>query len=143
MRTGYCVGDTMSTKPISIPPEMTLQQAAVLMREHDVGSILVKRDAELLGIVTHWDMVQRAMASGMDVNVTTVADLMVTDLLTVHPSLDVFEALQLMRDANIRHLPVLEQDRLVGFVTMKDILKLQPQLFELISEKYELLSPRN
>jgi len=138
--TGYCVGDTMSTRPIAMAPSMTLQQAAMLMREHDVGSVLVKKDDDLLGIVTHWDMVHRAMAEDMNPNATLVSELMVSDLITVHPSLDVFEALRLMRDANIRHLPVLENQRLVGFVTMKDILKLQPQLFELIAEKYELLT---
>lgn len=140
METGYCVGDTMSTRPISMPPHMNLQQAALLMREHDVGSILVKQDKELLGIVTHWDLVQRAIAEGMDMNNTPVSELMIADLVTVHPSMDVFEALRLMRDADIRHLPVLEGKSFVGFVTMKDILKLQPQLFDLINEKYELMN---
>lgn len=138
LQTGYCVLDAMTTKPVVVTPHTSLQDAARKMRDADVGSLLVKEGEELLGIVTEWDFVHRAVVEGLDVTTTPIALLMVKDLLTISPSMDIFDALQLMRDADIRHLPVLDGTKMVGFITAKDILKIQPQLFELIVEKYEL-----
>jgi signal-transduction protein with cAMP-binding, CBS, and nucleotidyltransferase domain len=56
----------------------------------------------------------------------------------VSPAMDVFDALQLMKDANVRHLPVMDDNKLVGFITMKDILKVQPHLFENIVDMWAL-----
>ncbi len=134
----YCIGETMSTKPVAVHPDDTLVKVAMIMRENDVGSVLVKNNAELCGILTEWDFVHRVAAKELDVAKTTVSDVMTKDLLTISPSMDVFAALRLMKDADIRHLPVIESGKLVGYITMKDILRIQPELFEIISEKYDL-----
>lgn len=63
---------------------------------------------------------------------------MATDLVTISPGKDVYDALILMRNHDIRQLPVIEKNKLVGFLTSKDILKIQPELFDLFIEKYEL-----
>ena len=63
---------------------------------------------------------------------------MATDIITTTPEEDIFEALRIMRDYNIRHLPVLHQGKFVGLVTMKDILKIEPDLYEILVEKIEL-----
>lgn len=137
-RTGYCVGDAMTTKPVTIPPHMTLLDAARLMRENDVGSVVVRDGLELLGILTEWDFVHTVVVQNMDTTITPVSKAMVSDLVTIHPSMDIFDALSLMRDADVRHLPVLEGEKMVGFITLKDILRIQPELFDIISEKYEI-----
>lgn len=135
--TGFCVGDAMTTRPVCTPPNLSILSAAHLMREKNVGSILVRENQELQGILTEWDFVHRVVTQGLDTQNTPVSAVMVRDLITVSPRMDIFEALCLMRDTNIRHLPVLEQNRLVGFITIKDILKIQPQLLEIILERYE------
>ena len=63
---------------------------------------------------------------------------METKLLMISPSDDIYDALIKMRDSNIRHLPVVEHGKMVGLLTLKDILKIEPQLFELLVEKFEL-----
>lgn len=134
---GYCIGETMSTKPVSVHPDDTLIKVAMIMREHDVGSVLVKNNGDLCGILTEWDFVHKVAAKELDVAKTLVKDIMTKDLLTISPSMDIFDALRLMKDADIRHLPVIESEKLVGYITMKDILRIQPELFEIISEKYD------
>lgn len=128
----------MSTKPVSVHPDDTLVKVAMIMRDHDVGSVLVKTDGELCGILTEWDFIHKVAAREVDVAKTYVRDVMTKDLLTISPRMDVFDALRLMKDADIRHLPVIEEDKLVGYITMKDILRIQPELFEILSEKYDM-----
>lgn len=134
----YCIGETMSTKPVSVHPDDILVKVAMIMRDHDVGSVLVKTDGELCGILTEWDFIHKVAAREVDVAKTYVRDVMTKDLLTISPRMDVFDALRLMKDADIRHLPVIEEDKLVGYITMKDILRIQPELFEILSEKYDM-----
>ena len=137
----YFIADIMSRKPVSIQQSASLQDAALLMREKNVGSLIV-RDAnereKILGVLTEWDFVHRAAAKGADMSTSTVNDFAVTDIITVTPAMDLFEALRLMRDADINHLPVMDEDKLVGLVTMKDILKIQPQLIEILTEQHLL-----
>lgn len=139
MKTKYRVLDAMTLKPVVIHPDASLQEAAIFLKKYNVGSLLVKNgERELLGIVTEWDFTRKAIANGMDFRNTKIRDIMTTDLITVNPNMDIFEALRLMNETNVRHLPVMENNKLVGFLTVKDILKIQPQLFELIIDKYEL-----
>jgi signal-transduction protein with cAMP-binding, CBS, and nucleotidyltransferase domain len=108
------------------------------MDRHDVGSVLVKDSTSLVGIVTENDFVRRAVLEGMDMRATTVERIMTPIVVSVNPGIDVFDALLLMKDYNVRHLPVLDENKLVGLVTMNDILKLQPHLFENIVDMIEL-----
>ena len=80
------------------------------------------------------------MASALNVDMTPVSKIMtpLNDMVTVDPGMDVFDALTVMRENDVRHLPVLDNGKLVGFITVKDILRIQPDLFELIVEKYEI-----
>lgn len=133
--TGCCVGEVMTTKPVCIPKNLSIYSTAHLMREKNVGSVLIKEGHELLGILTEWDFVHRVVAQDLNTQDTPVSQVMVQDIITVSPRMDIFDALRLMRDTKIRHLPVVEDGRLVGFITIKDILKIQPQLLELIDER--------
>ena len=135
--TGFCVGDVMTTRPVCVPPNISILSVAHLMREKNVGSVHVREDQELRGILTEWDFVHRVVTQGLNTQDTPISAVMVKDIITISPRMDIFEALCLMRDTNIRHLPVLENNRLVGFITIKDILRIQPQLLEIMLERYE------
>ncbi|MBU1199508.1 MAG: CBS domain-containing protein [Nanoarchaeota archaeon] len=138
MKTGYKVGDAMTINPITVTADISLKECAEIMDKKHVGSLLVKDDGKISGIITEQDMVRKAMAKLLDPAKTTVKEIMETELMTIAPDKDIFDALTKMRDYNIRHLPVIEKGKFVGFLTIKDILKIQPQLFELIVEKFEL-----
>ena len=138
MKTGYTVHDCMTTKPISINPDATIQQCAKEMKSSHVGAIVVKNDHKSVGLVTEQDIVRHVVAEGKDGSKIKVIDLMEKNLHTISPEDDIYDALIKMRDYNIRHLPVIEDGKMVGLLTLKDILKIEPSLFELLVEKFNL-----
>jgi len=136
MKSGYKVADAMTVNPVSINPDTTLLECAKLMSEKHVGAVVVK-NWNSVGILTEQDIVRKAVANGVDVN-EKVKGFTETNLITINPDADIYDALIKMRDNNIRHLPVVESNEMVGLLTIKDILKIEPQLFDLIVEKFEL-----
>ena len=137
MKSGYVVADLMSTKPVTCAPSLSLRECARLMKRHDVGSLLVKRDGELAGIVTAKDFVFKAAAVDVSLD-EPVSAIMSSSLRTVSPGTDFVDAVKLMNKHGIRHLPVMEGDKLVGYITMTTILKVEPQLLELLTDRIEL-----
>ncbi len=138
MKTGYKVGDAMTKKPVTVSEEITLKKCAEIMTERHVGSLLVEKKGKVVGIITEQDMVRRAMAKLLDPSKTLAKKIMEKEILTTTADKDIYDALKIMRDHNVRHLPVLDKGKFVGFLTIKDILKIEPQLFEIIVEKFEL-----
>ena len=138
MKTGYTVMDAMTTKPITVPPSTTVRDASIVMSKHDVGSLLVVEDSVLLGIITAEDFVTRVTAEAKDVSIP-VSEVMTKDIIDIVPEADVYDAMVLMKEHDILHLPVRDdKKRLVGFLTLKDVLRIEPQLFEIITEMAEL-----
>ncbi|MAG91917.1 hypothetical protein CMO83_04535 [Candidatus Woesearchaeota archaeon] len=138
MKTGYKVYDCMTTKPISVSPETTLNECADVMDKHHVGALVIKQDHETKGVITEQDIVRNVIAKGINPIDKKVEEFMEKKLLTISPKDDIYEALILMRDSNIRHLPVIEEGKMIGLLTLKDVLKIEPQLFDLLVEKFEL-----
>jgi len=102
-------------------PEMSVRDAASLMREGDMGAVPVVDSGKLIGIVTDRDIVIRVVAEGKD-STTPVAAAMTTTLFTVTPDDFVFEAIRLMGDKQIRRIPVInEAGELAGIIAMADI----------------------
>jgi len=138
MMTGLSVIDVMTKKPIRIPKNLTVRECARIMRDKDVGSILVVEGEDLLGLITESHIVERVVAEALDAETTTVQQVMTSQVITVSPEKDIRVAIELMRDHDVRHLPVLFEQKLVGFLTIKDVLKVQPQLFELLLDSIDL-----
>ncbi|MEM4637929.1 MAG: CBS domain-containing protein [Candidatus Woesearchaeota archaeon] len=138
MQTDYKVIDVMTNKPVTAGKDITLKEAAQIMLDSNVNSLLVVESEKPIGIITDEDLVRKVIAKGLDPKKIRVKDIMATDLITISPGKDIYDAMKVMRDHNIRQLPVVEKGKLVGFLTAKDILKIQPELFDLWIEKYEL-----
>lgn len=138
MQTGYKVCDVMTLKPVSVSPDTTLLDCGVIMEKNHVGSLVVRKGMRIVGIVTEKDIVRKAVAKGLLPKETIVEIVMTKEFVTIAPEKDVYDALILMRDKNVRQMPVMAEKIMVGFLTGKDILKIQPQLFELLAEKIEL-----
>lgn len=139
MNTGYKVGDAMTFSPVVLSPEETIKNCAKVMEEHHVSAILVVgKNEELQGIVTEKDIVRKIIAKGIDPYVKKISSIMETDMPTIGPDSDLSDAMKKMSDFNVRHLPVKKSGKLVGLITGKDILKIQPHLFEILVEKIEL-----
>jgi CBS domain-containing protein len=138
MKTGYTVGDVMTLHPIVLSREEDLVSCALEMSKKHVGAILVGEGERLDGILTEQDIVRKVIGGRKNPLGLKIGDVMESNVMTTSPDKDIFEALLTMRDLNIRHLPVIEKEKMVGVLTLKDILKIQPQLFELLVEKFEL-----
>ncbi|MCH9030582.1 MAG: CBS domain-containing protein [Bacteroidetes bacterium] len=136
MKSGIQVADAMTINPVSVSPDISLLECAKIMSEKHVGAVVVK-DWNSLGILTEQDIVRKAVAKNINMN-ESVKNFTETKLITISPDTDIYDALIKMRDSNIRHLPVVENNEMVGLLTIKDILKIEPQLFDLIVEKFEL-----
>jgi len=143
LKTGVKIADAMTTRPISVEPDKTIEECAQVMQNSHVGSLVILKGQRLAGIITEQDIVRKVIAKKLSPVKTKVKDAMITDLITADPADDIYDALVIMRDNNIRHLPVVHKGKLVGYLTIKDVLKIQPQLFEIIVEKFELREEQN
>jgi len=102
-------------------PETSLQQAAAMMRDGDMGAVPVVENGRLVGIVTDRDIVIRCLADGKGAS-TPVSEAMTTEMFSVGPNDFVFEAVRLMGDKQIRRIPVITDDgKLAGIISMADV----------------------
>ncbi|MER5599383.1 CBS domain-containing protein [Streptomyces sp. NPDC002265] len=116
-----CVRDIMTATPVSVETGALVTDVARLMRDEDIGVVLVTREDHLLGLVSDRDLVVRGLAEGSDPPQMTVADLCTEEPITVTPDDDLERAVALMRQHAIRRLPVVEGDAPVGVISIGDL----------------------
>jgi CBS domain-containing protein len=121
---GTSIKEVMTRDVRACEPNATVVEAAKVMAQEDVGPVPIVEDGRLVGIVTDRDVVVRVVAEGRDPNATTVKEIASTNLVTVSPDDDLDEALSLLAEHQVRRLPVVEGDRLVGIVAQADIARL-------------------
>lgn len=99
-----------------------VMDAAKRMRDERVGSLFVEKKGEMIGIVTDTDVVRRAVAEGKDLKETTVESIMTKPIITIESVRSVQDAHDMMGDLGVRHLGVTEKGKLVGLVSVRDLL---------------------
>jgi CBS domain-containing protein len=114
------VADVMKTDVKTTTPEDTFDRVAKLLHDNQVSSIVVMDRDRVAGIVTERDLVN-LVADGLDPTTTKVGDRMSTDLDTVEPRTDIAEAAEHMARLRIRHLPVVDNGRLAGIISIRDL----------------------
>jgi CBS domain-containing protein len=107
----------------ALGPDDAVLDAIRLMAEHHVGSLLVMRDAELVGIVSERDYARKVILMGRSARDTPVKQIMTTPVVTVTPQTSVAECMRLVTEKRIRHLPVVENGRVHGVVSIGDLVK--------------------
>jgi CBS domain-containing protein len=117
------VKDVMSASPIGLEDSATLVDAARAMREGDFGSVVVLKGGTICGVVTDRDIVVRAVAEGKDPKSVKLGEICSEQVVTVSPDQSVDEAAELMRDKAVRRVPVVDNGRLVGIVSLGDLAK--------------------
>ncbi len=141
MKRTISVMDAMTRTPVSLGPETILLDCAKKMIKEKVGSLVVLENNLLKGIITEKDLVN-AMAQGLDKKKIPVKEVMTKQVITINPQMDLLEAIRLMSEKEVRRLPVVDKtNRIIGLLTVSDILKVEPQLLEIIFEK-ELILPK-
>ena len=115
------VSQVMTRNPRTVRADAPVIEAARIMREADVGPVIVVEDDHVAGVVTDRDIAIRAVADGRDPSSTKVSDICSPDLTTVSPDDTIDSAVQLMREKHIRRLPVVEGGKPVGIVSIGDL----------------------
>jgi CBS domain-containing protein len=125
------VGDIASSPVFQLNKDSTVEEAARQMELHDVGAIVVvNSSAKTVGIVTERDIVTRAIAKGKDPRLTKVAEVMSSPLVKIEHDKSLIRALDAMRLHKFRRLGVVKNDKLVGIVTERDIMRAVPAILE-------------
>ena len=120
------VSDLLKTKGNqvwTITPNMTVLDTLQFMAEKDVGALLVLEDEKIVGIISERDFVRSIAKTGLCVLNTTVLEYMTKKVITVSPNQSIDDCMQLMTKEHIRHLPVVEDGKLVGLVSIGDVVK--------------------
>ncbi len=114
--------DIMTRNVVTVSPKQTVQEAADLMSQYNVGFIPVVENGRNVGIITDRDITLRLTAKGQDASAATVESIMTRDIVTASPHMDVHEAARLMAEKQIRRLPVVDQNnQLCGVVALGDL----------------------
>lgn len=137
MQTGISVSEAMSTRPVGVRPGTSVLECSRVLREHAVGCLLVLEGAAALGIITERDIVWKVIATARDTRTVTAREIMTAPVEAIAPERDIYDAIVLMKNLEIRHLPVMDQGRVVGVLSVKDILRLEPALFEVLEAVQE------
>lgn len=106
-----------------IGPDATIYEALERMAEVDVGALVVVESDRLVGIVSERDYARKVELKGRSSRETHVRDIMVSHVYTVNPRQDVNDCMTLMTEKRIRHLPVVEGGRLIGLISIGDVVK--------------------
>ncbi|NNE84106.1 MAG: CBS domain-containing protein [Alphaproteobacteria bacterium] len=110
--------------------DSTVQEAVRVMAEQNVHSVLVTYDGNLTGIFTSTDLVLKVVAVGLEPNITALGEVMTRDPETVSPGFNAIEALHRMHDGHFRHLPVVENGKIVGILSRRDFLDYEVEELE-------------
>jgi CBS domain-containing protein len=115
------VQDVMTPNPVALEATASLVEAALAMRDFDVGAVLVLENGQVRGIVTDRDIVVRGIAGGNYPATVTLGEICSRELTTLSPTDSVEEAVAQMRDKSVRRLPVVEHGHPVGIVSLGDL----------------------
>ena len=114
------IRDVMTANPTCVSPDDSIQNAARIMRDEDTGVVPVVENGRPVGIVTDRDIVVRAVAEDGQLN-RSIRDIVTGNIVSASPDMSTREAAELMSEHQVRRLPVVENDRLVGIVSIGDL----------------------
>jgi len=107
---------------VVLKPDSTALEAARAIENNNIGAVVVQDGGRVVGIATDRDLTLRVVGGGLDPKTTPLAQVMTTPVMTLSPAEDQGAAIRLMRERNVRRIPLVEEDRLVGLVTLDDLI---------------------
>ncbi len=120
------VANVLESKPAAlatVQPDSSVYDALTLMAERQVGAVLVLERGTLIGILSERDYARKVVLLGKTSRDTTVRDIMTDKVVCIRPSNTIDECMALMTDKRVRHLPVLEDNKVVGVISIGDVVK--------------------
>lgn len=123
--------DIMVSKVVTIRKDSMVKEAVRLMNENEIGCLVVTENKKAIGILTERDLMRRVLAKSKDPGRIKVEDVMSTPLISVEPNAEIGDVSRIMFQRNIKKMPIVRKDKLLGLVTLTDILRIQPQLIRM------------
>ncbi|MCU4350021.1 CBS domain-containing protein [Acinetobacter ursingii] len=117
------IQDKVEQAIYTVSPDATVLEAISIMAEKGIGALVVTQDNEVVGILSERDYTRKVALMERSSYDTTVSEIMTAKVLTISRSNTVEECLQLMTDRHLRHLPVVEENKLVGLISIGDLVK--------------------
>lgn len=136
MENSYKVADIMVKDVQTTTPGETVLTCAKTMAEKRVGCLVVLEEEKVVGILTEQDLARKVVAGGLNPETTKVSEIMSSSVETTEPERDLRTATDLMGKTEVKHLPVVAEGKLLGIITAKDIVRIQPSLIELLTFKH-------
>lgn len=134
METQVKVGEAMEPNVVTVDKKAPVNTVAKMMAEKKIGSIIIVEDIKPIGIVTERDIVFGVVAKDKRPSDIKAKDIMSAPLKYVSSDMTLKQASRIMAKYNIRRLPVIENGKLVGIITNKDILAISPEMLEILEE---------
>ncbi|HEX2407998.1 MAG TPA: CBS domain-containing protein [Nitrososphaeraceae archaeon] len=138
MTTRVLVRDVMNSPIISSSPDSNIKEIAEKMKKERIGSIVIFKNEEPVGIVTDWDIVTDGFSRDVPPSSIIVSEIM-KRLYTIEGEETITEAARLLRKHNIKRLGVVYKNRLVGIISSSDVIAVTPDLIDVVSEKSALI----
>ncbi|MCK4996141.1 MAG: CBS domain-containing protein [Thermoplasmatales archaeon] len=132
------VKEAMKTNLAIVEPDTTVLEAAKLMKKRKIGNVIVVEKKQPIGILTESDILKKVVAEGKNAKDVTVKTVMSTPIIVTEPYITLEEAINTMGKCSIRRLPVIEDGKLTGIITQKDISLISPILHEISREWYDI-----
>ncbi len=132
------VKEAMKTNLAVVDPSITVIEAAKIMKKRKIGNVIVVQDKQPVGILTESDILKKVVAEGKNPGEVLVKEVMSTPILITDPYISLEEAMKKMSKCNVRRLPVIEDDKLIGIITLKDISRMSPILREISREWHDI-----
>jgi len=129
MKSGIKVGDIMTRNFVSINPDTSIIDCAREMTRKRVGSLILKDGQRLVGLLTEKDIIWALTRAGKDLGRIKARDIASRKVAVIKPGADLYEALERMKKLKFRRFPVLVNGNVIGMLTLKDILRVEPRLF--------------
>jgi CBS domain-containing protein len=134
MDTQVTVHEAMTSSVITVDPKTSVAQAAAIMSQKGIGSLIIKSNSEPEGLITESDIITKVVSRDIQASQITVDEVMTENLITIDPGSDLNEAARTMAKNKIRRLPVVNSGILVGILTSTDVMAVSPELTELLVE---------
>lgn len=117
------IGEIMIKDVVKIDGNITAEEVAMIMNEHEIGCVIVVQDENPIGIITERDMLKRVLLESREPKTTKAFQIMSAPLFYGHPQMTIQDAVKRMTEKKIKKLPIIDEGRLVGMITLTDLAR--------------------
>jgi CBS domain-containing protein len=128
------IGEIMIKEVVTLEGKVTVQEVLTIMNEREIGAVIVVQDENPIGIITERDMLKRVLLESKDPKTTIAFQIMSAPLLFGDPNMSVQDAVKHMNERKIKKLPIIEEGRLVGMITLTDLARSLAYLEHILSK---------